>query len=56
MRLAIGNKYVLDAKYRNHGVVILLRVGKHFCTVQDPDTLVEWDVMLNRLSEVDSGK
>lgn len=48
-----GKKYILDAKYNNGGEVILVSAGRLFCRVKDLDTGIEWDTMLNRLSELE---
>jgi endonuclease III len=47
-----GETYIIDKGYSNSGEVILVRHGKHFCTVRDPETKTEWETMTYRLSEV----
>lgn len=56
MVYVVGKTYMIDVGRHNSGAVILLRFGKNFGTVQDAETGAEWDVMLNRLSEVNDGK
>lgn len=48
-----GELYVIDATYRNGGVVRFIKsYGNHYCLVEDPDTKERWETMMNRLTEI----
>ncbi len=50
--MEVGKKYILDVDFNNASVVVLILVyGKLFGRVKD-DEGNEWDLMLNRLSEL----
>lgn len=52
-----GRIYTLDAGRTNSGTVILKKIlGKYFCTVTDLTGKIEWDCMLNRLTEYTPSK
>jgi len=51
--LIVGKIYHLDAKYRNHSDVRLLAKGRVFGKVQTVTGGTPWEVMLNRLTEIE---
>lgn len=56
MDIKEGVEYILDKEFRTGGVIKVVKVyGNHFCRVKDPITNNEWDVMCNRLSEIEKG-
>lgn len=58
IELVIGQFYMLDREFMNHGVVQLIELygkGEHyryFCKIQDTDTGNQWETMCSRLSHL----
>jgi len=50
--MKVGQQYILDVNFNNTSVVTLIRIYRElFGRVRDDDGN-EWDLMLNRLSEL----
>lgn len=52
--LKVNEYYHIDKQYANGCKVKLIKKGKIYGTVEDPDTGAFWETMLCRLSPLDS--
>lgn len=51
-KLTVGYKYRLDEGFSNTSIVWLTKCLTHFCEVEDVLTGARWEIMTNRLTEL----
>lgn len=56
MKLIRNKMYIIDSDFSNGGIVKLLSFAKIYCRVEDPDSGMIWETMINRLSELPEAK